>query len=112
MTFKQVAGLTGRRYAEKAIDVAISNGYGPEYVDRWIKWLDTTPAVETPKAEYFIGDLEEVAHAVLSEVETAMLHLAQAMYDSQIPPEIKGVLSGLAQRMATPGYVEGLLPCE
>lgn len=114
MIFKTVNGL-GRSYcAKRAFDVAMDKALDPSFVDAWVKWFDNATA-DTPTPEYFAGDLEEVAHATLQLAEIAVrdrYRLRVGNLTAELPADAKEIFAGIAQQMATPGFVEGLLPCE
>lgn len=128
MNFKTVHGLGRADYAKKALDAAMSNLHNPEYVDAWIAWFDKqpddtqrnqceqcTPGVvcpdDCPQPEFYLGDLEEVAHAVITRAESVIAKMFSdvapgskaAAYAAILFDDIRGELT-------QPGYVEELLP--
>jgi|GEM_PF-5164764 len=114
MTFKTVNGLGRSHYAKRAFDVAMDKALNPSFVDAWVKWFDNAPA-DAPTPEYFAGDLEEVAHATLHLAEIAVRDKYRIMArnpTAELPADAKEIFAGIAQHMAVPGFVEGLLPCE
>ncbi|MFU1851394.1 hypothetical protein [Citrobacter portucalensis] len=69
---------------------------------------------DCPQPEFYPCDLEEVAHAVVSRVEVAVMEAYQKCY-----PERRGLAVGgpllealrmVSDELSEPGYVEGLLP--
>jgi hypothetical protein len=68
------------------------------------------PECPPPEAEYYLGDLEEIAHAVLARTADAFKEYVRATgraADSRIASQI---FDGIAAEVGKPGYVEGLLP--
>lgn len=131
MTFKIVCGLGRAEYAVKAINAAMEKMHTPEYVDRWLTWFDKqpddsvvgdqcancTPGVvcpdDCPQPEYYLGDLEEVAHAMVTRTESALSLLVQQMARpgsvATLAPEVKALFDGIRAEISLPGYVEGLI---
>ncbi|MBF4179685.1 hypothetical protein [Lelliottia nimipressuralis] len=146
MTFKTVHGLGRSEYARKAIKFALDSGQSPHHVDAWLKWFDiqepdciVQPGGECcnrdssgcsncqhglgvvcpddcPQPEFYLGDLEEVAHAASKlaiEIAAGAIKAAHPMYIScvrDITRLLEGALDEVNASFATPGYVEGLIP--
>lgn len=142
MNFKTVHGLGRSDYAIKAINAALDNCQSPHHVDAWLKWFDQQPGdnsgldaailsdIESrsqcdncqvttacpddcPQPEFYTGDLEEVAHAMVKRVEDAIcefVRVATACGDEGVPAWFTSMMDGIRAEIATPGYVEGLLP--
>ncbi|WP_193147887.1 hypothetical protein [Citrobacter freundii] len=131
MKFKKVHGLGRADYAKKALDAAMSNLHNPEYVDAWIAWFDKQPddtqrsqceqcapcvvcPDDCPQPEFYMEDLEEVAHAVVSRVESELFALANRLNpgrtDLIMDDPVMRVLNAVRGELSEPGYVEGLLP--
>lgn len=145
MNFKTVHGLGRADYAKKALDAAMSNLHNPEYVDAWVKWFDAQepdcvvqPGGECcnrdasgcfncqhsagvvcpddcPQPEFYPCDLEEVAHAVVTRVESAIdaklerFRASSAIHEAK-PKWLEIMFEEIRAEIAIPGYVEGLLP--
>lgn len=77
-----------------------------------------TPGVvcpdDCPQPEFYLWDLEEVAHAVVSRVEAELVAFlrsnAPLMTCPPLPPELQNMLNLIRGELSEPGYVEGLLP--
>lgn len=77
-----------------------------------------TPGVvcpdDCPQPEFYLGDLEEVAHAVVSRVEAELViflrSIAPLMTYPPLPLELQNMLNLIRGELSEPGYVEGLLP--
>ena len=131
MNFKTVHGLGRDDYAKKALDAAMSNLHNPEYVDSWIAWFDKqsddtqrnqceqcAPGVvcpdDCPQPEFYLGDLEEVAHMTVTRIESALVEYlrvkAPAYTATGLPAELKVMFDMIRTELSEPGYVEGLLP--
>lgn len=137
MNFKTVHGLGRSDYAIKAINAALDNCQSPHHVDAWLKWFDQQPADnldgftaevsrqcdhcpvttvcpdDCPQPEFYTSDLEEVAHAMVKRVEDAIcefVRVASACGDGAMPKWFTSMMDGIRAEIATPGYVEGLLP--
>ena len=137
MNFKTVHGLGRSDYAIKAINAALDNCQPPHHVDAWLKWFDQQPADnldgftaevsrqcdhcpvttvcpdDCPQPEFHTGDLEEVEHAMVTRVESAVIELIRTVNrdpDARLTPEVAALFEGVRAEIAIPGYVEGLLP--
>lgn len=142
MTFKTVHGLGRSDYAIKAINAALDNCQSPQHVDAWLKWFDQQPGDHSslneailddierrsqcdrcqvttvcpddcPQPEYYLGDLEEVAHAMVTRVESAVIELIRTVTRDPaagLQPEVAALFEGVRAEITLPGYVEGLLP--
>lgn len=68
---------------------------------------------DCPQPEFHTGDLEEVAHAMVSRVESAIVELIRTVTgdaEARMQPELAALIEGIRAEIALPGYVEGLLP--
>lgn len=139
MNFKTVHGLGREEYAIKAVNTAMEKGMPPYHVDQWLKWFDAQPednpaalggftkdqqckhcgdrvacADDCPQPEFYVGDLEEVAQAMVKRVEDALQGVVEAMSADDkpycFPAWMVALFDGVRAEIATPGYVEALLP--
>lgn len=131
MTFKTVHGLGRAEYALKAVEKAMESGMNPSFVEVWVKWFDGAEGDalnqcdhcehgmgvvcpdDCPQPEFYVGDLEEVAQAMVKRVEDAINEYSRQVYpDSAVamPSWAVALFDGIRAEIATPGYVEALLP--
>lgn len=142
MNFKTVHGLGRTEYAIKAINAALDSCNSPHHVDAWLKWFDAQPGdhsdldaailsdierrsqcdncnvttvcpEDCPQPEFYASDLEEVAHAMVTHLESAMKKLVREYTSGMrrtITPEVAEVFEKARAEISLPGYVEGLLP--
>lgn len=132
MTFKTVHGLGRAEYAIKAVNAALEKCVAPIHVEKWLEWFDAQPGDVTensqcdhcnvttvcpddcPQPEYYLGDLEEVAHAMVTRTESALSELVRQMARpgsvATLDPAVKALFDGIRSEISLPGYVEELLP--
>lgn len=142
MNFKTVYGLGRAEYAAKAVNAALGNCQSPHHVDAWLKWFDAQPADasdlnkaipgdidrrsqcdccqvttvcpdDCPQPEFYVGDLEEVAHAMVTRVGDAIAEYVRVSSDGGnvgMPKWFISMMDGIHAEIAAPGYVEGLIP--
>lgn len=69
---------------------------------------------DCPQPEYYLGDLEEVAHAMVTRTESALSELVRQMARpgsvATLDPAVKALFDGIRSEISLPGYVEDLLP--
>ncbi|MGK3630401.1 hypothetical protein ACSLOU_00640 [Enterobacter cloacae] len=69
---------------------------------------------DMPQPEYYLGDLEEVAHAMVTRTESALSELVRQMARpgsvATLDPAVKALFDGIRSEISLPGYVEELLP--
>ena len=69
---------------------------------------------DCPQPEFYLGDLEGVAHAVVSlidgELLAAMRKQMPDLHYSPLPEWVRELMDRIRGELSEPGYVEGLLP--
>jgi len=69
---------------------------------------------DCPQPEFYVGDLEEVAHAMVKRIDDAMYEAARRLTPNgasdAMPYWYTALMDGIRAEIATPGYVEALLP--
>lgn len=129
MNFKKVNGLGRAEYAIRAMNAAMDNLHNPIYVDTWLTWFDKQPsdnaggqcsncaegsgvvcADDCPQPEFYVGDLEEIAHAVITRIADAFTEFNRVSAMLPRPVDVQSIIDGIRAEIALPGYVEGLLP--
>ncbi|HCR0680435.1 TPA: hypothetical protein OMT00_001638 [Klebsiella aerogenes] len=114
MNFKTVAGLGRAEYVSRAVNVAMEKGLEPHYVQEWVNWFNKQePDNEglTVAPEFHVSDLDEVAHAVLRRIEHDFVEVNKRVAGTPtLSYPVSDIFTKVAQELATPGYVESLLP--
>lgn len=67
-------------------------------------------ADDCPQPEFYAGDLEEIAHAVITRIADAFTEFNRVTAMLPRPVDVQSIIDGIRAEIALPGYVEGLLP--